>query len=220
VSGEVLRVSGLHAYYGESHILHGVDFSVNRGKWSLSSQWRWRTTTLKAILGLVGKRPPVRINGARPSACRPPGGAPGVGLPEERHLRRLSAEENLEIPPTWPAACHREVRDVPSLRERRDTQGTRLSGGSSRCSPCTHPAHRARLLLDEISEGLAPVIVQACRPSASCACAATPIVMVEQNFTLRHRWRTPLHNERGRIVRPSPRRNLRQNGAGAELLGI
>ena len=141
---EVLRVAGLHAFYGESHVLHGVDFSVNRGEvvTLLGRNGAGRTTTLKAILGLVGRRTgSIRVNGVEAIAMATHRIAHlGVGYcPEERGIySSLSAEENLLLPPQV-GEGGMSVAEIyamfPNLEERRHSQGTRLSGGSSRCSP-------------------------------------------------------------------------------------
>jgi branched-chain amino acid transport system ATP-binding protein len=234
VSAEVLRVSGLHAYYGESHILHGVDFSVNRGEvvTLLGRNGAGRTTTLKAILGLVGKRSgSVLINGVEAIGLPPHQVAHlGVGYcPEERGIyASLSAEENLEIPPLV-AAGGMSVAEIyamfPNLRERRDTQGTRLSGGEQQMLAVARTLRTGArlLLLDEISEGLAPVIVQKLSQTIrELRLRGYTIVMVEQNF----RFAAPLADrcstmERGRIVETFTAPELNDKMARVrELLGI
>jgi branched-chain amino acid transport system ATP-binding protein len=194
MTAEILGVSGLHAYYGESHILHGVDFSVRRGEvvTLLGRNGAGRTTTLKALLGLVGKRSgSVRINGHESI------GLPahkiarlGVGYcPEERGIyASLSAEENLLLPPViGPGGMSiDEIYGMfPNLRERRETQGTRLSGGEQQMLAVARTLRTGAqlLLLDEISEGLAPVIVQGLsRTIHELRQRGYTIVMVEQNF--------------------------------------
>jgi branched-chain amino acid transport system ATP-binding protein len=181
---EILHVSELHAYYGESHILHGVDFNVQRGEvvTLLGRNGAGRTTTLKALLGLVGKRSgSVRINGHEAIGLPPHRIAHlGVGYcPEERGIyASLSAEENLLLPPVvGPGGMSiDEIYGMfPNLKERRETQGTRLSGGEQQMLAVARTLRTGArlLLLDEISEGLAPVIVQG---------LLRTIHMVEQNF--------------------------------------
>ena len=191
---EILHVSGLHAYYGESHILHGVDFSVRRGEvvTLLGRNGAGRTTTLKALLGLIGKRSgSVRINGHEAIDLPPHKIAHlGVGYcPEERGIyASLSAEENLLLPPVvGPGGMSiDEIYGMfPNLKERRETQGTRLSGGEQQMLAVARTLRTGArlLLLDEISEGLAPVIVQGLsRTIHELRHRGYTIVMVEQNF--------------------------------------
>ena len=210
---EFLRVTDLHAFYGESHILHGVDFTVNRGEvvTLLGRNGAGRTTTLKSLLGLVGSRAgSVMING-REAIRLPPHKIAQLGVgycPEERGIYAcLSAEENLLLaPPVGSGGM--SVDEVyamfPNLRDRRDTQGTRLSGGEQQMLAVARILRTGAslLLLDEISEGLAPVIVQALsRTVHALREKGYTIVMAEQNF----RFAAPLADrfyvmEHGRIV--------------------
>ena len=171
MSAELLHVSGLHAFYGESHILYGVDFSVSSGEVValLGRNGAGRTTTLKALLGLVGNRTgSVIINGCEAIDLPPHRIARlGVGYcPEERGIyASLSTEENLLLPPlVGPGGLTLEeiYTLFPNLQERRATQGTRLSGGEQQMLAVARTLRTGArlLLLDEISEGLAPVIVQ------------------------------------------------------------
>jgi branched-chain amino acid transport system ATP-binding protein len=191
---EILHVSGLHAYYGESHILHGVDFNVRRGEvvTLLGRNGAGRTTTLKALLGLVGKRSgSVRIDGHQAIGLPPHKIAHlGVGYcPEERGIyASLSAEENLLLPPVV-APGGMSIDEIygmfPNRKERRETQGTRLSGGEQQMLAVARILRTGArlLLLDEISEGLAPVIVQGLsRTIRELRQRGYTIVMVEQNF--------------------------------------
>lgn len=168
---EYLRVTGLHAFYGESHILHGMDFRVNRGECVtlLGRNGAGRTTTLKAILGLTGKRTgSIMLNGREVVAWPPHRIAHlGVGYcPEERGIyASLSAEENLMLPPQVSSeglALGEIYAMFPNLRDRRKSQGSRLSGGEQQMLALARILRTGArlLLLDEISEGLAPVIVQ------------------------------------------------------------
>jgi len=210
---EYLRVSGLHAFYGESHILHGVDFTVNRGEvvTLLGRNGAGRTTTMKAILGLVGSRSgSIMLNGREAVAMAPHKIAHlGVGYcPEERGIfSSLSCEENLMLPPVVASGGMTvdEIYDMfPNLKERRNSQGTRLSGGEQQMLAVARILRTGAklLLLDEISEGLAPVIVQALgRMIRTLKEKGYTIVMVEQNF----RFAAPLADrfyvmEHGRIV--------------------
>jgi branched-chain amino acid transport system ATP-binding protein len=213
VSEEVLRIAGLHAYYGESHVLHGVDCHVERGEvvTLLGRNGAGRTTTMKALLGLVGSRSgSVRINGSETIGLQPHRiAALGVGYcPEERGIyASLSTEENLLLPPTV-AAGGMPLEEIyamfPNLKERRASRGTNLSGGEQQMLALARILRTGArlLLLDEISEGLAPVIVQALgRTIGRLRAAGYTIVMSEQNF----RFAAPLADrfyimERGRMV--------------------
>jgi branched-chain amino acid transport system ATP-binding protein len=213
MSAEMLRVRGLHAFYGESHILHGVEFDVGQGEvvTLLGRNGAGRTTTIKALLGLCGKRTgSVMINGSEAI------GLPahkiahlGVGYcPEERGIySSLSAEENLLLaPPVGPGGMSiDEIYGLfPNLKDRCHTQGTRLSGGEQQMLAVARTLRTGAklLLLDEISEGLAPVIVQGLsRTIHELRKRGYTIVMVEQNF----RFAAPLADrfyimERGRMV--------------------
>jgi branched-chain amino acid transport system ATP-binding protein len=210
---EVLRVSGLHAYYGESHVLHGVDCHVGRGEvvTLLGRNGAGRTTTLRALLGLVGARSgSVLINGRETIGLAPHRIARlGIGYcPEERGIyASLSTEENLELPPTVaPGGMSEEdiYAMFPNLKERRASRGSHLSGGEQQMLALARILRTGArlLLLDEISEGLAPVIVQALgRTIQRLREQGYTIVMSEQNF----RFAAPLADrfyimERGRIV--------------------
>jgi branched-chain amino acid transport system ATP-binding protein len=213
MSAELLRISGLHAYYGESHILHGVDLTVDRGEVVilLGRNGAGRTTTLKSILGLVGRRSgSVKINGCEAIALPPHKIARlGVGYcPEERGIySRLTAEENLVLPPLVGSdgmSLDEIYAMFPNLEERRAAQGTRLSGGEQQMLAVARILRTGAqlLLLDEISEGLAPVIVEALsRMIHVLRGKGYTIVLVEQNF----RFALPLADrfyvlEYGRIV--------------------
>ena len=210
---EFLRISGLHAFYGESHILHGVDLRVNRGEvvTLLGRNGAGRTTTLKSILGLVGRRSgSIVVNGVE-AVNFPPHRIARLGIgycPEERGIfSSLSCEENLLLPP--PVASGGLALDeiyamFPNLQERRTSPGTRLSGGEQQMLAVARILRTGAklLLLDEISEGLAPVIVQTlARTIRMLRERGLTIVMVEQNF----RFAAPLADrfyvmEHGRIV--------------------
>jgi len=191
---EYLRVTDLHAFYGESHILHGIDFTVNRGELVtlLGRNGAGRTTTLKAILGLVGKRTgSIMVNG------REVIGSPthkiahlGIGYcPEERGIyASLSLEENLLLPPQVAAGglgLAQIYELFPNLRERLRSQGTKLSGGEQQMLAIGRILRTGArmLLLDEPTEGLAPVIVQQIgRTIARLKAEGFTILLVEQNF--------------------------------------
>ncbi|MCP3717924.1 MULTISPECIES: ABC transporter ATP-binding protein [unclassified Paraburkholderia] len=218
-SAKALEIAGLQAWYGESHILHGVDLSVGRGEvvTLLGRNGAGRTTTLRAIMGLTGRRTgSIRIGGRetiqmptyRIAHC-------GVGYcPEERGIfASLSCEENLLLPPHIGAKGGKLAQGMsldeiyamfPNLAERRNSQGTRLSGGEQQMLAVARILRTGAnlLLLDEISEGLAPVIVQTlARMILTLKSRGYTIVMVEQNF----RFAAPLADrfyvmEHGRIV--------------------
>jgi branched-chain amino acid transport system ATP-binding protein len=213
MSTEFLRLDDVHAFYGESHILHGIDLKVNRGEvvTLLGRNGAGRTTTLKAILGLVGRRTgSIMINGTQAVALPPHRIAHlGIGYcPEERGIfTSLSCEENLLLPP--PVASGGMSLDeiygmFPNLKERRHSPGGRLSGGEQQMLSVARILRTGAqlLLLDEISEGLAPVIVQALGQAIRALRGrGMTIVMVEQNF----RFAAPLADrfyviEHGRVI--------------------
>ncbi|MBX3668909.1 MAG: ABC transporter ATP-binding protein [Rhodocyclaceae bacterium] len=221
---EYLRVNGLHAFYGESHILHGVDFTVRRGELVtlLGRNGSGRTTTLKSILGLVGKRTgSIQLNGQEVIGMSTHRIARlGVGYcPEERGIfSSLSCEENLMLPPIVKSGgmSIEEIYDMfPNLKERRNSQGTRLSGGEQQMLAMGRILRTGAqlLLLDEITEGLAPVIVQAMgRAVRKLAERGFTIVLVEQNF----RFAAPLADrhfvmEHGRIAEVIAKSELAAN---------
>jgi len=212
---KALEVADLHAWYGESHILHGISFSVDKGEvvTLLGRNGAGRTTTLRAIMGLTGaRRGSIKING-RESIGLPTYKVAHLGLgycPEERGIfSSLSTEENLMLPPmvskTDRGMSIEEIYEMfPNLAERRNSQGTRLSGGEQQMLAVARILRTGArlLLLDEISEGLAPVIVQTlARMITTLKEKGYTIVMVEQNF----RFAAPLADrfyvvEHGEIV--------------------
>jgi branched-chain amino acid transport system ATP-binding protein len=231
-----LEVAGLQAWYGESHILHGVDFSVDQGEvvTLLGRNGAGRTTTLRAILGLTDLRKgSVKIDGRETIDMRTFKIAHlGIGYcPEERGIfASLSAEENLLLPPVIAASGQsmslEEIYALfPNLRERRRSQGTRLSGGEQQMLAVARilRAGARLLLLDEISEGLAPVIVQAlARLILLLKAKGYTIIMVEQNF----RFAAPLADrfyvmEHGKIATTFAAGQLREKMPVLhELLGV
>lgn len=231
---EYLRVSGLHAFYGESHVLHGVDFTVNRGELVtlLGRNGAGRTTTLKSILGLVEKRSgSVMING-REVIHWPTHRIARLGVgycPEERGIfSSLSAEENLLLPPVL-SSEGMKLKEIyamfPQLKERRHSQGTRLSGGEQQMLAMARILRTgARLmLLDEVSEGLAPVIVESLlRVIQELKRREFTIVLVEQNFHFGAALADRVYVvERGRIVLGVGKDQLAEKQARLEeLLGI
>jgi len=194
-AGEVLRIAGLNAWYGESHVLHGVDLSVHKGEvvTLLGRNGAGRTSTLKSILGLVGRREgSIVVNGVE-TISWPTHRIAHLGIgycPEERGIfSSLSVEENLTLPPEI-AKGGMSVEEIygmfPNLRERRKTaQGTKLSGGEQQMLAMARILRTGAnlLLLDEITEGLAPVIVQTLgRIIVKLKERGFTIVLVEQNF--------------------------------------
>ncbi len=212
-STEFLRISQLHAYYGESHILHGVDLTVNHGEvvTLLGRNGAGRTTTVKSILGLVGRRTGSVMIDNQETINWPTHEIAKLGLgycPEERGIfSALTCEENLMLPPVI-APGGMTVDEIyemfPNLYERRSSPGTRLSGGEQQMLAVGRILRTGAkcLLLDEISEGLAPVIVQALTKMITALKAkGFTIIMVEQNF----RFAAPLADrfyvmEHGQIV--------------------
>ncbi|TXH70595.1 MAG: ABC transporter ATP-binding protein [Thiothrix sp.] len=191
---EKLRVSDLHAFYGESHILHGIDLHVNQGELVtlLGRNGSGRSTTLKAIMNMVGRRSgSININGTETI------GLPayriahlGIGFcPEERGIfSSLNVEENLLLPPTVRSdgmSLDEIYQMFPNLYERRTSQGTRLSGGEQQMLALARILRTGAkiLLLDEITEGLAPVIVKKLgEVLMQLKRKNLTILLVEQNF--------------------------------------
>ena len=233
-SVEMLRIAGLHAFYGESHILHGIDLMVNRGEvvTLLGRNGAGRTTTLKAILGLTGRRTgSVMMNGRETIGMAPHRIARlGIGYcPEERGIfASLNAEENLLLPPRVGSegmGLDEIYAMFPNLAEHRASPGMRLSGGEQQMLAMARILRTGArlLLLDEITEGLAPVIVQKLgQVIRALREKGLTIVLVEQNF----RFAAPLADrhyviEHGRIVEQVDKADLssRMNTLH-ELLGV
>ena len=189
-----LEVSGLQGWYGESHVLHGVDFHVDEGEvvTLLGRNGAGRTSTLRAIMGLIGLRKgSIKVRGTETTAMATHRIARlGIGYcPEERGIfSSLSAEENLMLPPALEAggmSVEQIYAMFPNLKERASSQGTRLSGGEQQMLAVARILRTGArlLLLDEISEGLAPVIVQKLAEMViALRKQGYTIVMVEQNF--------------------------------------
>jgi branched-chain amino acid transport system ATP-binding protein len=190
----LLTVGALHAWYGESHVLHGVDFDVRGGEvvTLLGRNGAGKTTTLKSIMGMVGKRTgSITLAGAQ-LICLPSNRIARLGIaicPEERGIfSSLNVEENLLLPPV--------VRDgglsvgaifelFPNLRERLDSRSTNLSGGEQQMLAIGRILRTGArlLLLDEPTEGLAPVIVQQIgEVLRTLKAKGFTILLVEQNF--------------------------------------
>jgi branched-chain amino acid transport system ATP-binding protein len=241
-----LEIADLQAWYGESHILHNVNITVRQGEvvTLLGRNGAGRTTTLRAIMGLTGARKgSIRINGVEAIALPTHRIAHlGVGYcPEERGIfASLSTEENLMLPPRLTRTGNgggnggngdagmtvAEIYEMfPNLYERRHSQGTRLSGGEQQMLAVARILRTGArlLLLDEISEGLAPVIVQTlARMITTLKAKGYTIVMVEQNF----RFAAPLADrfyvmEHGSIVKTIAAAQLQTSMPElTELLGV
>ena len=234
MANALLAIENLHAWYGESHVLHGVSMHVGEGEVVslLGRNGAGRTTTMRAIVGLTGKRTgSIRIRGTEAIGLAPHRIARlGVGYcPEERGIfASLSAEENLMLPPTIAEGgmSVAEIYDMfPNLKERASSPGTRLSGGEQQMLAVARILRTGArlLLLDEISEGLAPVIVQKLAEMIRTLKAkGYTIVLVEQNF----RFAAPLADrfyvmEHGKIVKEFAQQELGANKAMLqEFLGV
>lgn len=219
-----IRFKDVQAWYGESHILHGVNFHVNSGEVVslLGRNGAGRTTSLRALMGLVGKRTgTIEINGVD-TVHMPPHliARLGVGYcPEERGvLTSLTCEENLLLPPKV-AEGGMSLDEIyamfPNLQARSASPGGRLSGGEQQMLAVARILRTGAkiLLLDEISEGLAPVIVQAlARMIRELRTRGFTVLMVEQNF----HFAAPLADrfyimERGQILRELSAAELQGN---------
>ena len=234
---EYLKISGLHAFYGESHVLHGMNLVVNRGECVtlLGRNGAGRTTTLRAVLGLTGRRTgSIVVNGEEVIALPTHRIARlGIGYcPEERGIySSLSCEENLLLPPRLGnkvdggMSLDEIYAMFPNLAERRHSQGTRLSGGEQQMLAMARVLRTGAqlLLLDEISEGLAPVIVQRlAQIILQLKENGYTILLVEQNF----RFAAPLADrmyvvEHGQVAAEIHQRELEEKrGFLQEFLGV
>ena len=190
----MLEVKGLNAWYGESHILHGIDLDVAEGEvvTLLGRNGAGKTTTLKSIMGMVGRRKgSIKFKGSE-LINQPSNRIARMGIafcPEERGIfASLDVEENLLLPPQV-APGGLSVDEVfklfPNLRERLRSQGTKLSGGEQQMLAIGRILRTGAklLLLDEPTEGLAPVIVQQIGATiAQLKQRGFTILLVEQNF--------------------------------------
>ena len=190
----LLKVEGLQAWYGESHILHGVDFEIGRGELVtlLGRNGAGKTTTLKSVMGIVEKRSGSVTFQGRETVGQPSNGIARLGLaycPEERGIfSSLNVEENLMLPPVVKPGgmTLAEIYSLfPNLQERRRSQGTKLSGGEQQMLAIGRILRTGAtlLLLDEPTEGLAPVIVQQIGAVIrTLKQKGFTILLVEQNF--------------------------------------
>ena len=232
--GALLEVRDLHAWYGESHILHGVDFEVRQGEvvTLLGRNGAGKTTTLKSVMGMVSRRRgSVRFAGHQ-LIMLPSNRIARLGLafcPEERGIfASLNVEENLLLPP--------EVRPgglsvdtvfglFPNLKERLKSQGTKLSGGEQQMLAIGRILRTGArlLLLDEPTEGLAPVIVQQIGATIRRLKAeGFTVLLVEQNFRFAARVADRHYVvERGRVVEMIPNSQIESSmGKLHEYLGV
>ncbi len=208
-----LRIEGLNAWYGESHVLHGISLDVQAGEvvTLLGRNGAGRSTTMRAILGLVGRREgSVQVAGRSVMTLAPHRIARlGVGwCPEDRAIfAALTAEENLLLAPVVAdgGMTPDEIYELfPNLKERRHSPGTKLSGGEQQMLALARILRTGArlLLLDEITEGLAPVIVQSLgRVISHLRERGYTMVLAEQNF----RFAAPLADrhyvlEHGKVV--------------------
>jgi branched-chain amino acid transport system ATP-binding protein len=194
MASPLLEAKGLNAWYGESHILHGMDFEVREGEvvTLLGRNGAGKTTTLKSVMGMVARREgSIRFEG-KELIRQPSNAIARLGIafcPEERGIfASLDVQENLLLPPQVRAGglSTAQIYELfPNLRERLGSQGTKLSGGEQQMLAIARILRTgARLLmLDEPTEGLAPVIVQQIgRTIARLKQEGFTILLVEQNF--------------------------------------
>jgi branched-chain amino acid transport system ATP-binding protein len=233
-SAVLLSVSGLNAWYGESHILHGVEFEVRRGEvvTLLGRNGAGKTTTLKSIMGMLARREgSIRFDGRETIALSSYRIA-RLGLafcPEERGIfASLSVAENLLLPPVvrpGGLAMDQIFGLFPNLKERLSSQGTKLSGGEQQMLAIGRILRTGArlLLLDEPTEGLAPVIVQQIgRTISRLKAEGFTILLVEQNFRFAARVADRHYvMENGRVVDMIPNTELESNlGKVHEYLGV
>ena len=230
----LLQVKDLHGHYGESHVLHGMTFDVHPGEvvTLLGRNGAGKTTTMRAIMGLLRKRAgSIRYQGTETVGLQPNKIARlGIAIcPEERGIfASLSVRENLLLPPVvLPGGLTvDEVHELfPRLEERRNSQGTKLSGGEQQMLAIARILRTGArlLLLDEISEGLAPVIVQAMgRAITALKHKGFSVLLVEQNFRFSAHLADRFYvMERGQIVLEINRADLQKNRTALQnLLGV
>src|SRR5947208_13671346 len=190
----LLEVTGLHAWYGESHVLHGMDFTIEEGEVAtlLGRNGAGKTTTLRAIMGILGQRTgSIRFHGSELIGL-PSNRIARLGIaycPEERGIfASLDVEENLMLPPAVrPGGMGvEEIYAIfPNLRDRRRSQGTKLSGGEQQMLAIGRILRTGAslLLLDDPTDGLAPVILQQIGEAVRTLKAkGFTILLVEQHF--------------------------------------
>lgn len=230
-----LEIKGLNAWYGESHVLHGIDLTVHRGEvvCLLGRNGAGRTSTLRSILGLIGRAEgSIKVNGTEVIG-KPTHEIARLGIgycPEERGIfTSLSCEQNLMLPPEVGQGTGLSVEEIydmfPNLKERRSSPGGRLSGGEQQMLSIARILRTGAnlLLLDEITEGLAPVIVQKLGEIVrTLRERGFTVVLVEQNF----RFASKLADrnyviEHGEVVKMVEKERLEENRKTLEtLLGV
>ena len=220
----MLEVRDLHAWYGESHVLHGINLDVGEGEvvTLLGRNGAGKTTTLKSIIGIMGKRTgSIRYEGAETVGMSSRAIARlGIAyVPEERGIfASLSVEENLLLPPqVRPGGMSLEqiFELFPNIKERLNSQGTKLSGGEQQMLAIARILRTGAkfLLLDEPTEGLAPVIIeQIGRTIARLKREGFTIILVEQNFRFAQTVADRHYLvEQGRVVDMIPNAELERN---------
>lgn len=235
IAGEtLLQVHDLHAWYGESHVLHGLDVDVAAGELVtlMGRNGSGRSTTLKAIMGIVGRREGTIAFDGRELTALPPHRIARLGIgycPEERGVfSSLNVDENLTLPPQT-GEHGMSIADIhamfPNLAEHKRSPGSRLSGGEQQMLAMARILRTGArlLLLDEITEGLAPVIIdQLGKAIGTLRDLGFTILLAEQNF----RFAAPLADrhciiEHGRIVEIIPKAELDANMAKLhDYLGV
>lgn len=235
MSSAYLEISDLNAWYGESHVLHGIDLSIAKGEvvCLLGRNGAGRTTTLRAILGLTGqRRGEIKINGKNIMNMATHEVAQlGIGYcPEERGIfTSLTCEQNLLLPPKVGEGKGLELGEIyqmfPNLLERRNSPGGRLSGGEQQMLSIARILRTGAdlLLLDEITEGLAPVIVQKLDEVVrTLRERGFTIVLVEQNFRFASRLADRNYViEHGQVVKVVSKEGLEESKDElVELLGV
>ena len=231
----LLAVANLEAWYGESHILHGVDFDVRAGEvvTLLGRNGAGKTTTLKSIMGMVGKRRGSANFAGRETVSLTSDRIARLGIaicPEERGIfASLNVEENLMLPPqvapSGGLSLERIFTLFPNLKERLASGGSRLSGGEQQMLAIARILRTGAtlLMLDEPTEGLAPVIIQQIgRTIAQLKNEGFTILLVEQNFrfaaTVADRYFVMEH---GRIIDSFANADLEANmGKLHDYLGV
>ena len=230
-----LEIKDLNAWYGESHILHGINLSVEKGEvvCLLGRNGAGRSTTLRSILGLVGKRTgSIKVDGEEVIG-QPTYKVAQIGIgycPEERGIfTSLTCEQNLMLPPKVGDAMAMSLPEIyemfPNLEERKNSPGGKLSGGEQQMLAIARILRTGAnlLLLDEITEGLAPVIVQKLGQIVRALSEkGYTIILVEQNF----RFASKLANrnyviEHGQVVKIVDKESLEANEVELKrLLGV
>ena len=233
-NGALLQIRDLHAFYGDSHVLHGVDLEVRTGEvvTLMGRNGAGRTTILKAILGIAGRKTGSILFQGREVIESEPHEIARLGIgycPEDRGIfASLSVEENLMLPPRVRAggmALDEIYAMFPNLEEQRRSPGSRISGGEQQMLALARILRTGAhlLLLDEVTEGLAPVLIRKLgRVLAALKAKGLTILLVEHNFP----FVAPLADrhyviEHGRVVEMIPKEKLESNKAKLhDYLGV